>query len=194
MNDAGPSDPGPTGRPIAGGTLDRLVDDTTLAVSWRLTLHPLDAGQSLDLPAHTPPGQIVALDAALTVRTEAGGQPLLRMQPRATGHGTTRIEASEPTRVLCLQHEPSVQAELLARPLQGPMLLPYRPHTHWLVWLLAGQAYWQRGDTRQTLAGDHPAWLAAEQEHRLRIDGGGELILVRVGPTTSASASLERLA
>lgn len=194
MSDSGPSDPGSNGRQIAGGELDRLADDTTPTAAWRLLCHSLDAGQSLALPLCNPPCQIVALDAALIVHAQAGRQPLLRMQPRAIEPGETRIEASEPTRLLCLQHAFSVQAELIARPLQGPMLLPYRRQTHWLVWLLAGQAHWQRGEVRQAIASDHPAWLDAEHEQRLRIDGGGEIILVKVGAPAGASESLELLA
>jgi environmental stress-induced protein Ves len=77
-----------------------------------------------------------------------------------------------------------VGATLLHRPLVGPMLFFAEPGVRWAAYLLSGRAnvkdqllplVMEQGDTAllEPAAGDH---------HRLLIEGGGELLLVRVGP------------
>jgi len=77
-----------------------------------------------------------------------------------------------------------VDATLLHRPLVGPMLFFAEPGVRWVAYLLSGRAMvkdqlfpvvMEQGDSAllEPAAGDH---------HRLIIEGGGELLLVRVAP------------
>jgi environmental stress-induced protein Ves len=77
-----------------------------------------------------------------------------------------------------------VEATLLHRPLVGPMLFFAEPGVRWAAFLLSGRAMvkdqlfplvMEQGDTAllEPAAGDH---------HRLIIEGGGELLLVRIAP------------
>lgn len=77
-----------------------------------------------------------------------------------------------------------VAATLLHRPLVGPMLFFAEPGVRWLAYLLSGRArikdqllplVMEQGDSAllEPAAGDH---------QRMLIEGGGELLLVRVAP------------
>jgi len=81
-----------------------------------------------------------------------------------------------------------VSATLLHRPLVGPMLFFAEPGVRWLAYLLSGRAtvkdqllplVLEQGDSvlLEPIAGDH---------HRLVLEGGGELLLVRVAPPVEA--------
>ena len=82
-----------------------------------------------------------------------------------------------------------VQASLLHRPLVGPMLFFAEPGVRWLAYLVSGRAtvkdqllplVLEQGDSvlLEPAAGDH---------HRLVIEGGGELLLVRIAPASAAT-------
>ncbi|ODV14641.1 MAG: hypothetical protein ABT19_10045 [Rhodanobacter sp. SCN 68-63] len=144
---------------------------------WQLALHTLAAGAELPTgPAE--PGQITPLDAPLQLHQHDGhSRALLRLQV-ARGPFTGRALAAEATRVVSLRIREGVAAELIARPLQGPMLLP--TGARWMAWLLAGRAEVQWGDTRWPLPVDRPMWLPDDNARRLRIDGGGEVLLLKI--------------
>lgn len=82
-----------------------------------------------------------------------------------------------------------VQAELWHRPLVGPMVVFAEPDSTWVVHLMAGQARFaddsgllpmEAGDTAVIEAGSH----------RLRhvLEGGGELLVIRIRPASPAGA------
>ena len=82
-----------------------------------------------------------------------------------------------------------VAATLLHRPLVGPMLFFAEPGVRWLAYLLSGRAtvkdqllplVLEQGDSvlLEPSAGDH---------HRLVLEGGGALLLVRIAPLTEAA-------
>ncbi|MBT2747378.1 MULTISPECIES: HutD family protein [unclassified Lysobacter] len=74
-----------------------------------------------------------------------------------------------------------VRAELWHRPLVGPMVIFAEPHQSWAVHLLAGQARFTDDSSLPPLQAGDTAILAAGSE-RLRhvLEGGGEVLLVRV--------------
>ena len=83
-----------------------------------------------------------------------------------------------------------VQASLLHRPLVGPMLFFAEAQVRWLAYLLSGRAtvkdqllpmVLEQGDSAllEPQAGDH---------QRVIIEGGGELLLVKVAPLPAAAA------
>lgn len=169
---------------IAGDLAGRAVDPASARWHWRLTLHACQAGQDVPLDETHRPVRLVALDAALQRgHGQAPGEPL-RLQV-VTPDPAVTLRAAEATRVVALHARKGVSAELLARPLQGPMLLP--GSARWLAWLLAGRAEVQLGDQRWPLEGTTPVWLPHDPARRLRIDGGGELLLVRLEGAAAAN-------
>jgi len=90
-----------------------------------------------------------------------------------------------------------VQATLLHRPLVGPMLFFAEPGVRWLAYLISGRCMvkdqllplvMEQGDSvlLEPQAGDH---------HRLVIEGGGELLLVRIaegaGPMRASEVEVQ---
>ena len=82
-----------------------------------------------------------------------------------------------------------VQADLWHRPLVGPMVIFVEPGTTWAVHLLAGQARFADDSGLPVLEAADTAILQAGST-RLRhvIEGGGELLLVRVTPAGAREA------
>lgn len=77
----------------------------------------------------------------------------------------------------------AVHAELWHRPLVGPMVIFAEPHTIWAVHLLAGRAHFADDSGLPALeAGDTAILQAGAARLRHVIEGGGELLLVRVSP------------
>lgn len=74
-----------------------------------------------------------------------------------------------------------VQAQLWHRPLVGPMVIFAEPGQTWAVHLIAGQARFVDDTGLPPLAAGDTAVLAAgEQRLRAVLEGGGEVLLVRV--------------
>ena len=72
-----------------------------------------------------------------------------------------------------------IEAEVIARPLAGPMLIFPQAGVSWLVHVFSGTASARRGD--ETVAADHDDTLliGAGGDARVVLDGAGELVLVR---------------
>ncbi|PPT45139.1 HutD-family protein [Xanthomonas arboricola] len=75
-----------------------------------------------------------------------------------------------------------VKTELLHRPLVGTMLFFADPGSAWAIHLLAGQASFGRESGLPPLAAGDTAWLSASTRTRHVLDGGGELLAIRVSP------------
>lgn len=75
-----------------------------------------------------------------------------------------------------------LQTELLHRPLVGTMLFFADPGSAWAIHLLAGQASFGRESGLPPLAAGDTAWLSASTRTRHVLDGGGELLAIRVSP------------
>ena len=74
-----------------------------------------------------------------------------------------------------------VVAELLHRPLVGPMLFFTEPGTTWAIHLLAGQARFDEASDLPTLwAGDTALLEDAEGRQRYALEGGGELLAIKL--------------
>ncbi|BDU17657.1 HutD/Ves family protein [Lysobacter auxotrophicus] len=76
-----------------------------------------------------------------------------------------------------------VRAALWHRPLVGPMVLFADPGTTWVAHLIAGQAQFADDSGLPPMSSGDTAFFEAGSE-RLRhvIDGGGELLLIRIEP------------
>ena len=80
----------------------------------------------------------------------------------------------------------ALDAELLHRPLVGNMLFFTEPQAAWAIHLLAGQARFDDAALPPLQAGD-TAWLGAGERRRYSLDGGGELLAIRITPAGSAA-------
>jgi len=72
-----------------------------------------------------------------------------------------------------------LDAELLHRPLAGHMVFFTEPRAAWAIHLLAGQAVFEDSSLPSLQAGD-TAWLGAGERRRHTLNGGGELLAIRV--------------
>lgn len=77
-----------------------------------------------------------------------------------------------------------VQAELWHRPLVGPMVIFADAGSSWAVHMLAGRARFADDSGLPPMEAGDTAIFQAGAEHRVRhvIEGGGELLVVRVQP------------
>jgi environmental stress-induced protein Ves len=81
-----------------------------------------------------------------------------------------------------------VRAALWHRPLVGPMVLFAEPDTMWVAHLMAGQAHFaDDSGLPPLLAGDTAFFEAGKERLRHVIDGGGELLLIRIEPLIAAT-------
>ncbi len=71
-------------------------------------------------------------------------------------------------------------AEVLRRPIVGPMYFFTEPTVAWAIHLLAGQAAWGADSGLPVLQQRDTAWLAAGERKRYALHGGGELLAIRV--------------
>ncbi len=75
----------------------------------------------------------------------------------------------------------AISAELLHRPLVGPMLFFTEPGTSWAIHLLAGQARFDHASGLQDLwAGDTALLIDGDERRRYALEGGGELLAIKL--------------
>ena len=75
----------------------------------------------------------------------------------------------------------AIAAELLHRPLVGPMLFFTEPGTSWAIHLLAGQAEFDRASGLPDLwAGDTALLIDGDERRRYALEGGGELLAIKL--------------
>lgn len=80
-----------------------------------------------------------------------------------------------------------VQATLWHRPLVGPMVLFAEPRTTWVVHLIAGQARFDDDSGLPPMnAADTAIFAAGDARLRHVLDGGGEVLLIRIEPEAAA--------
>ncbi|HBK47323.1 MAG TPA: hypothetical protein DDZ67_13005, partial [Xanthomonadaceae bacterium] len=76
----------------------------------------------------------------------------------------------------------ALRTELLHRPLVGTMLFFTEPDVAWAIHLISGSARFDQASGLAPMAAGDTAWLAAGPRRRHAIDGGGELLAIRVQP------------
>lgn len=74
----------------------------------------------------------------------------------------------------------ALKVDVLHRPLVGAMLFFTEPGVAWAIHLIAGQARFDGASGLEPLAAGDTAWLGAGERRRHAIDGGGELLAIRV--------------
>ncbi|GLQ87983.1 HutD/Ves family protein [Dyella flagellata] len=153
------------------------------AWQWRLSMAEItQACEFSSFPATRR--QFVALDAPLQLRfSPARELSLLRLQIIAfDGAEAPYVALPEgATRAFNLMLRDEAQGELIARPLNGDMWLPARASWRWFVHVLSGHAAMQVNDEHAEFAAGANVWIDAQPGERVRIEGGGELVLVHLG-------------
>lgn len=76
-----------------------------------------------------------------------------------------------------------IDLELLHRPLVGPMIFLRNPGTEWFIYLLSGHAQLRGGIPLEMATGDSLLLRPASSE-RLVLEGGGEILLLRLSQVT----------
>ena len=155
-------------------------DDTNW--QWRLSIAEITQDCVFSPYTHTR-RQLVALDAPLQLRFDDGRDvSLLRLSAtHFDGADTPHASLPDgPTRAFNLMLRGTAEGELIARPLNGSMWLPLRERWRWFVHLLGGHAEVQAGDERIDMDAGSNLWIDAQAGERLRIEGGGELVLVQL--------------
>ena len=74
----------------------------------------------------------------------------------------------------------AISAELLHRPLVGPMVFFAEPGTTWALHLLAGEARFDEASGLPLMQPGDTALLVEPERTRFLLDGGGELLVVRL--------------
>jgi len=173
-------------QPWANGTGSTLLIDSGPDPDqwqWRLSMARIEH----DGPFSTLPDTrraFVPLDVPIRLRFQDGRERELLRLSRMTFDGGDAPHAElidGATRAFNLMLRGDAQAQLIARPLNGSMLLPVRANSRWYVHLLSGRAQLHVADETYALdSGDH-VWVAPEPGTRTQLEGGGEVILVELG-------------
>ncbi|NIJ89143.1 hypothetical protein FHR49_001944 [Xanthomonas campestris] len=142
-----------------------------------------DTGQSGDL----------LINAAAGAASSCAGRRVALLPPyqrvRFAGEETVSAELLDgPTQDFNLMwRRDLLRTELLHRPLVGTMLFFADPSSAWAIHLLTGQASFGRDSALPPLAAGDTAWLSAATRSRYVLDGGGELLAIRVSPYPGAA-------
>ena len=83
----------------------------------------------------------------------------------------------------------AVRADLWRRPLVGPMLFFADAEETWLLYLLAGDGRFDEASGLPPLARGDAAVLASPERRRFLLDGGGELLAMRLRPVSAPHPS-----
>ncbi len=155
---------------------------------WRLSIAEIDQ----DAPFSSFPGvdrELVLLSGnGLRLRFDDGESTLLEPPHGRLRFAGERAVTGElvdgPTHDFNLMwRRDAIDAQLWHRPLVGPMVIFAEAGTTWAVHLLAGQARFADDSGLPGLeAGDTALLVAGAQRLRHVLDGGGEVLVVRLQP------------
>jgi uncharacterized protein len=147
---------------------------------WRLSIARIER----DSPFSTLPDTrraFAPLDGPVRLRFQDGSERELLRLTTTTFDGADAPHAElidGVTRAFNLMLRGDVQAQLIARPLNGSMLLPIQANTRWYAHVLSGHAQLHVADETHALdSGDH-VWISPHPGARTKLEGGGELVLV----------------
>ena len=155
--------------------------------AWRCSIAEIDQDGAFSRFPGRQRLMVLLRGEGLTLQP-GGGDPIALEPPhgRATYAGDSEVNAQlkdGPCRALNLIWDPlRCEAELLHRPLVGPMVFFAEAQVFWLIHVLSGRAIdRQRHDGRLAEVGD-TLLLTADNDHggRFLLDGGGELLLLRL--------------
>ena len=167
-----------------------VLDSGPDAATWRWRLSIARIERDADFSAL--PGvrrQFAPLDAPVTLAFPHGREKhLLRLETfRFDGADAPQARLGDgPTRAFNLMLRDGAEGELITRPLTGAMVLPMAPGTRWFFHQLAGHA--RLGLAGETIQAEQDSSLWIEATGMLRIEGGGEVVLVRIDDAPASSS------
>ena len=147
----------------AGSTTLLASGPDPAAWRWRLSIARIED----DADFSALPGvrrQFTALDAPLSLIFPHGERKLLRLAVlRFDGADAPHAHLTDgPTRAFNLMLRDGAEGELIARPLNGAMVLPPSAGSHWFLYVLAGQAALRSGGEQLHVMQDEALWIDAE--------------------------------
>ena len=158
---------------------------------WRLSIAEIEQ----DAPFSSFPGvdrELVLLSGnGMRLRFDDGESTLLEPPHGRLRFAGERAVTGElvdgPTQDFNLMwRRDAIDAQLWHRPLVGPMVIFAEAGTTWAVHLLAGQARFADDSGLPDLeTGDTALLVAGEQRLRHVLDGGGEVLVVRLQPLSA---------
>lgn len=170
----------------AGWTREIVAEPAVGEWDWRLSIAEIEQ----DAPFSRFPGvdRELVLLAGQGLRLRFGDGESHALHPphsrlRFAGERIARGELLDgPTQDFNLMwRRDAYSAQLWHRPLVGPMVIFAEPGTTWAVYLLAGQARFADDSGLPALqAGDTALLEAGESRLRHVLDGGGEVLLIRL--------------
>jgi environmental stress-induced protein Ves len=153
---------------------------------WRLSIAEIEQ----DAPFSIFPGVerelVLVRGNGLRLRFEDGETRVLNPPHQRLRFAGERVVSGElldgPTHDFNLMwRRDAIAAELLLRPLVGPMLFFTEPGTSWAIHLLAGQARFDRASDLPALwAGDTAQLTDDAEKRRYALEGGGELLAIKL--------------
>lgn len=152
---------------------------------WRLSIAEIEQ----DAPYSSFPGvereQVLLEGNGLRLRFDDGEVRHLAPpcgQARFSGERSVRGEPVEGRAVAfnLMWRRDEVRADLWRRPLVGPMLFFADMDETWVLYVLAGQARFDEASGLPVLAQGDLALLASPARRRFLLDGGGELLVMRL--------------
>lgn len=163
----------------AGTTMVLASGPDPKAWRWRLSIARIEQ----DAAFSALPGvqrQFAALDASIVLAFAGNERQALRLAViRFDGADAPQARLTDgPTRAFNLMLRDGAEGELIARPLNGAMVLPPSAGARWFLYMLAGQAELRSGGESLQVVQDDPVWI--EAAGTLRIEGGGEVVLARI--------------
>lgn len=175
-------------RSIADGgvTITELASGPSAdAWQWQLTMVELE--REAEFPAHADlRRQFVPLDAPVGLRYADGRRLHLNRFDIARFDASDAPETchpESPTRAFSLKLRQDMQGELIARPLNGAMVLLAPAGWRWFVLLIAGRAKVIADHREDALSQGDMLWIDPIPGHPVRIEGGGEIVLARLPVT-----------
>ncbi len=155
---------------------------------WRLSIAEIERDSEFSVFPGVDRELVLLTGNGVRLRFEDGeSQELLPPHDRLRFEGERKVTGElidGPTHDFNLMwRRERVRAALWHRPLVGPMVLFAEPGTTWVAHLVAGQAEFADESGLPPLSAGDTAFFEAHGE-RLRhvIDGGGELLLIRIEP------------
>lgn len=172
-----------------GGGSTTVLDcgPSTQDWSWRLSIAQIDADGPFSRLEDTK-RQFVALDGPVALRFgDQSTTALHRLQVTAfAGDDAPHAQLIDgPTRAFNLMLRHGVSGALIARPLNGAMVMPNLGQARWFVLLLAGSATLTCANEHAVLEPGQPIWIDSADGAAWRMEGGGEVVLVRLDVQTS---------
>lgn len=156
---------------------------------WRISIADIES----DGPFSTFPGvtRDLVLLAGNGIELDIGDAPTQRLTERfqrVRFEGEANVDCrliAGPTRDFnVMARRDAVRADVVARPLVGSMVLFGEAHVVWIVHALSGHAQARAGDASVALASGDTLRIAFDDDSsgRVVIDGGGEIVLVKLAP------------